>query len=190
MNYISNLKQPRGFTLIELMVTISIMAIVVSLAVPSFNTTIENRRVLTINEMLAASLKLARSEALSRSESITMCFSSDQTTCSGSWSDGWIIYVDENSDRIFDGGIDELLKASDEVAPNYSIELMSNVISSFQFNNEGRAVESGTYRVCGPAADDNRARGVIINLSGGMRFSTDSNSDGVRETHTGSNISC
>ncbi|MFL0801631.1 MAG: GspH/FimT family pseudopilin [Agarilytica sp.] len=179
-----------GFTLIELMVTLAVASIFVTLAVPSFQSSIENNRILTLNDKISATLQLARSEAIARSRSITICFSNDQTTCSGTWSDGWIVFVDEDSDRVFDNGTDVLLKANDSKNNTYQVSLISDEVNSFQFNNEGRAVERGTYQVCGPSAENDRAKGIVIQLSGGSRYAADTDADGVKETHDGVNLSC
>lgn len=189
-------KKMCGFTLIELMVALSITAIIITIATPFFQSSIEKRRILTINDSFSAGLKLARSEAVSRSLTITVCPSNDQLSCSGTWSDGWIIFIDDDKDRFFDVPGDELLKVSNYFAHGYTTVLhrsgndRGNTVMTFQFSNEGRAVKSGTFYVCGPLAKDSMAQAVIINLSGGIRYAIDSDSDGVFENHDGDNISC
>ncbi len=179
-----------GFTLIELMVALAVATIVLTVGVPSFQMIIENNRTLTLNDNISATLKLARSEAIARSRAITVCYSNDQTTCSGAWSDGWIIFVDEDADRVFDDGVDMLLKASDVDLDNYSVTLLSDEVASFQFDKEGRAVERGTYQVCGPSGDSSRATGIVVQRSGSARYAADTNADGIKEAHTGNNLSC
>lgn len=84
----------RGFTLIELMVTLAVLAIVASIAVPSFNTMIQNNRSLALGEELASALNYARSEAVKRGARITLCGSVNGTACDGDWTDNWIVVVD------------------------------------------------------------------------------------------------
>lgn len=79
-----------GFTLIELMVTISILAILLGIGVPSFRATIEGNRIATVTNDLVGALQFARSEAIKRSTNVVLCSSSDQASCSGSWVDGWV----------------------------------------------------------------------------------------------------
>ncbi len=102
---ISKKKENTGFSLVELMVTLSIAAIVLSFAAPSFSTTIQNNRLTTETNNLISSLTLARSEAIKRRTNITMCSSNDQATCTNTaWQYGWIV-VDAagNVLRVFDG---------------------------------------------------------------------------------------
>lgn len=84
-----------GFTLIELMVTISIATILLSVAVPSFTKLIRSNQITTGANELVSSLILARSEALKRSGSVSVCASMDQVSCSGTeFSAGWIVFAD------------------------------------------------------------------------------------------------
>ena len=73
----------RAFTLIELMVTIAIFVIVVSFAIPSFTSMIQNNYSLSISHDLISSLKFARSEAIKRNSPVSLCATSDSnyTSC-------------------------------------------------------------------------------------------------------------
>lgn len=62
----------RGFTLLELLVTVAILAIVLTIGVPSMATAIEKRKIIAAAEQIYSELQLARSEAISRSESLFM----------------------------------------------------------------------------------------------------------------------
>lgn len=85
------LSKQLGFTLIELMVTVSILAILLGIGVPSFRATIQGNRVASVSSDLVAALHFARSEAVRRGENVTLCSSNDQATCSGDWVDGWVV---------------------------------------------------------------------------------------------------
>ena len=76
-------KAQRGFTIIELMMTVTVLALLLGIAVPSFMETVRNNRIISQNNELISSLNLARSEALKRSGSVSVCASADQATCSG-----------------------------------------------------------------------------------------------------------
>ena len=90
------MRKQRGFTLIELMVTVAIAAIVLTLGVPSFRDLIQNNRVASTVNGLVTALQLARSEAIKRGGNITLCSSTNGTTCANSntWTSGWIVTTD------------------------------------------------------------------------------------------------
>ncbi|WP_143729379.1 GspH/FimT family pseudopilin [Microbulbifer sp. GL-2] len=85
-----------GFTLIELMVAITVLAIVVAVAVPSFTDMINNYRSVSLAEDFVSGLNFARSEAVKRGTNVSVCASSNGTDCAGAnnWSDGWIAFTD------------------------------------------------------------------------------------------------
>lgn len=80
-----------GFTIIELMVAITVLAVLLGIGVPSFQATIQGNRISTTTNDLVAALQYARSEAIRRGVNVTLCSSGDQATCSGSWANGWIV---------------------------------------------------------------------------------------------------
>jgi len=82
----------RGFTLVELMFTITIMAILLAVAAPSLiNAVLGNRLNSSANNLIASAI-LARSEAIKRNKQVAMCVSSNGATCAtGGWEQGWIV---------------------------------------------------------------------------------------------------
>jgi type IV fimbrial biogenesis protein FimT len=110
--------RPGGFTLIELMVTISVAAIMIALAAPSFASIFNiNRLTGTANELLAT-LQSARIEAVRRNLRTVVCRSDDGATCntaSGDWG-GWISFVDTDRSGVFNTG-DVLLRTNTITAP-------------------------------------------------------------------------
>ncbi len=88
-------KQQQAFTLIELMVTLAVLAIVLAVAIPSFNTQIQNNRSLALGEDFTTALSFARSEAVKRGGPVTLCASNAaQADCGNDWDNGWLIAVD------------------------------------------------------------------------------------------------
>lgn len=91
-----------GFTLIELMVTIAIVAILIALAFPSFEGSFRSNRLATTSNEIMGSIALARSEAVRTSRDSMLCASSDGATCGDDWNQGWLIAVDEDQNGSFE----------------------------------------------------------------------------------------
>lgn len=72
-----------GFTLVELMIVVSVLAILVAAALPNYNDFVKNQRVKTASFELFSSLVLARSEALTRNSAVTVA------PAGGNWASGW-----------------------------------------------------------------------------------------------------
>lgn len=81
----------RGFTLVELMVTITVLGILLAIAVPSFTDAVLGSKLSSYANNLLASTYLARGEAIKRNSVVNLCASSNGTSCTGNWEQGWII---------------------------------------------------------------------------------------------------
>lgn len=96
-----------GFTLVELVVTLAIAAILVTLAMPDFSETLRSWRRDSATRALTSSLHLARTESIKSSRKIMVCPSSNGTSCAGGteWRNGWMVFVDDGAtDQAFDAG--------------------------------------------------------------------------------------
>jgi len=99
-----SLRGQRGFTLLELLTTISIVAILTAIAVPSFDY-LNNRRITqTQVENLQRALALARQTALAKNRQVALCPSLDGNACANSqdWSSGYLVFIDANENEAFD----------------------------------------------------------------------------------------
>jgi type IV fimbrial biogenesis protein FimT len=85
----------QGFSLLELMIVIVVMAILLAIAVPSFRETMQRSQVGSATNELLASFDYARSEAISRGQMVSMCPSTTGTSCAGGTTleTGWMIYT-------------------------------------------------------------------------------------------------
>ncbi|MDO6748280.1 GspH/FimT family pseudopilin [Gilvimarinus sp. 1_MG-2023] len=85
----------KGFTLIELMAVVAVVAVLVSIAAPSMKTLLTNNRSEALGEELANALQITRTEAIKRGERVSLCAANaDLTACGGSWDNGWLVVTD------------------------------------------------------------------------------------------------
>ena len=86
-----------GLTLLELLITMVLAAIIAALAAPSFFSLIKNNQISSARTSLLAGIQLARAEALERKTPVTICASTHGGGCGGDWTDGWIVFTDIDS---------------------------------------------------------------------------------------------
>lgn len=99
-----------GFTLLELIITIAVLGIFLSLAVPSFLGAIQNNRMSGYANDFITAMQLARSEATQLRRPVSVCASSDGASCTGDWEDGWIVFVDDEPAGTTTTTVDEILR--------------------------------------------------------------------------------
>jgi type IV fimbrial biogenesis protein FimT len=95
-----------GFTLFELVVVIAIVGILAAIGTPTFKYVTTSNRIATEVNGLLGDMQYARSLAIKEGQSVTICASTDQTTCSGApaWESGWIVFMDPNINQTHDTG--------------------------------------------------------------------------------------
>lgn len=101
-----------GFTLIELLTVIALVAILLMIAAPSLRNLIQKNRIASEVSTFMADVKFARSEAMKRGLTVSLCPSSDGATCLGSniWQSGWIVFYDMNSSGAVDNAGDTIVR--------------------------------------------------------------------------------
>jgi type IV fimbrial biogenesis protein FimT len=85
-----------GFTLVELMVVVALIAILLAVAVPSFKSVVQRNRIATQLNGFISDVGLARSEAIKRGLPVSLCASSDGANCleTNTWHLGWMMFFD------------------------------------------------------------------------------------------------
>lgn len=139
-----------GFTLIELMVTLSVAGILLSIAVPSFSTMTKRNRVTTQQNDLMGDLMLARMEAVKRSRTVSLCSANVAgTACSGNagdWHQGWLIYVNSTGSGVYDNAKDTLLRVHDALKGGSTL---SYDASTLTFSSRGYLPSNiGDFKLC------------------------------------------
>ncbi len=150
-----------GFTLIELMITVAIVAIVVGFAVPSFMQMIANNRTSSYANELVASLSFARSEAVKRGVPVSVRTAGP----AGNWANGWSVFTDINSNGIMNVVDEPALKIY--MALPASLTLTTGLIfqNSITFLPTGltQGNAGDTFLLCDINGNIPAAREIILN---------------------------
>ena len=179
--------QSKGFTILELMIALAVAAVLMTLAAPSFTASIQNNRMVAQINELNALISVARSEAIKRSSSITLCRSDNGTSCTGNWHDGRIVFVDNNSDGTVDVG-DEILSVHGVIPGNSTLTFSDTRVI---YGEDGFAIggSNSTFTLC-DSRGATHARGLIVGPSGRQRLAIDSDSNGILEDINNVDLVC
>jgi prepilin-type N-terminal cleavage/methylation domain-containing protein len=100
-------RQQSGFTLYELMIVLTVIAIVLSVGIPNLRSFTLNSRITGTANDLHAAFMLARTEAARAKTSITICASANPLSaanCDGTWDQGYVVFIDDDADLVRDAG--------------------------------------------------------------------------------------
>ena len=154
----------KAFTILELMITVSIMAILVTLGIPAFKDYALKQRLNAAVNALHGDLLLARSQAIHRDMQVTACPGDPTAGCAGSteWSDGWIVFGDSNEDREYQDNEDVLRHGQ---GVEYMAIHSSSARTTIRFYPNGSAPGSNTsISFCGLGGPEKARKLVISNL--------------------------
>lgn len=175
----------RGFTLLELMVVVSVVAILVAIAAPSFRSLIQSNAMSSTVNTFLSDLRYARNESIKRSGNVVLCRSdapeSTSPTCDGGagpggngWASGWIVFhdLDNNGAR---AATEPILRVQSPITSVDSIVESGTPVNKFRFTATGRlGLSSATSMQFGGGNFINTAqRMVCVNLGGRGRIAGD-----------------
>lgn len=152
-----------GFTLVEAATTVAIVALAISIGLPSFEGLLDRQRVATAVHLLSADMALARSAAIMRRQQVVLC-PGDASGCrpGGDWGGGWVVFADADRDREPDSTADLL-----SVGQAHRDIAMPSTRAYLRYQLDGRSAGTNlTVNVC--MAGQLHAR-VIANNTGRVR---------------------
>ena len=165
-------KDHTGFTMVELMIAIAILAILTTLAMPSLQQFMARNELVGTSNALITGINLARTEAVTRSTAVGICPSTDGAGCNdGAWESGFLVFVDDDNNSDFNGD-DELIRAeSSYTNPAMTIAGTADVDGGFTFTADGILAAVGG----GGSIDlthDVAANGIQITVNTGGQISS------------------
>ena len=163
-----------GITLIEILVTLTIIAILAVIAVPSFNGMIQRARTQSEANSLVNDIQFARSEAIKRGQPVSLCASLDGATCTNgnAWDVGWIVFNDANSSGTVDTGSDTVLRVRAHLTGGDTFTAAaSSVIKALTYSRDGFAMNlpnNGAFKftLSTSPANSTATRCVTVNMVG------------------------
>jgi len=185
------MKNLKGFTLPELLITLSITSILIGASVPSLNELIENQRSSLIMDQLRQLIYFTRYKAIHTGSYVVMCPSTDNLECSNNWQAPLIVFNDRNMNRTVDN--EEVVYREMNLLQNgETLKLRASANRKYLlFNSKGYTHGLfGNLTFCQPDQRLQGARRLTINRLGRVRIHKDSDGNGIIDGSSSSNIAC
>lgn len=176
----------QGFTLVELLFSMAILAILVSLTAPSFNNMLNRQAVSHQAWEVRRALELARGLAVADQQTWKVCMADIDRQCVKQRGQRLLVFRDNNNDHLLNG--DEKLQLDLKIQSK-NIRLRASGRSYIRFNGSGEALDSGHFLFCGNDSASEYGRQTIVFRSGRVRLSTDTDGDSYDDAG-GKKISC
>lgn len=186
MGILLNKTKDRGFTLLELMVTVAIAAILATVVMPSFTGSILGNRLTTYNNELLAALNLARSEAIKRNLPVSVI------RTGANWENGWNVITDLNEDGA-QNGTDILIRTYAALPASFTLRGTTpgflNRITYQAIGSSG----NGSFVLCDNSdgnnvPEANTSKMIIVSITGRAMTAGDNDNDGIPNKNDGTEI--
>lgn len=152
----------KGFTLIELMVALAVLAILLGIGVPSFSSMLRDSRASTLASELQGALQLARSEAIKRRQSVVVCRRKpEESVCQDGtdWAAGWLVQqTDGDVIKVWDSA-----QGLSIVGPPAGVRYRSN----------GMASSAGKFSVTPSGCSAQQKRKIVVSVTGSSTLDKD-----------------
>jgi type IV fimbrial biogenesis protein FimT/type IV fimbrial biogenesis protein FimU len=188
----NNVNKVKGFTLIEVLITLSILGIITAIAMPNISDFIIKTRVDNEISSLHRLILNARNAAVNTGKNVTVCPLSNNI-CSTNWKAELTVFTNETNtladNKVYNDDDDEKsIKVRSAIMDSDTLSYDDTLII---FSPTGRAVSGGnsTFTYC-PSSNKLLARSLYISLSGRVYASEDSDNNGIDEDRNEVEVSC
>ena len=166
-----------GYSMAEVLTTLAVAGVVVSSGVPAMQNFVHEQRLIAYVNELFGDLQLARSEAIKRVAQVTLCKSSNGSSCSttSNWQDGWIVFADTNGNEAVDSG-EAILRVRQALESGVTLRYGTSYPYVY-YKSDGAAWPNATFTFC-DTRGASHARAIIVWNTGRARVSSKSSSDG------------
>jgi type IV fimbrial biogenesis protein FimT len=154
----------RGFSTVELIIVLSISAVLMTLAAPSMGTFVRNNRLQAEALSLMRTIHFARSEAVKRRTRVVLCRSANPTagtpSCGGTaynWSTGFLVFASGDTNNTYQAGTDELLRVGRPAGNSLTVVTNATSNNNLEYNSDGTTNEGGgtaIFAVCDKRGGD------------------------------------
>jgi len=180
----------KGFTLVEFMVSVAVLAILSATAIPNFNYFIVKTRVDNEITELYRLLLLTRNTAINTGYEVTLCPLDDANKCSIDWQQTLSVFIDANDNKAKDDD-EKIIKIKNPITEGDKLQY---ALGRYRlvYAPTGRTVKwgsNGTFKYC-PESLTDLSRGVVVATSGRIYVSSDIDNDGKDENRSGKEIIC
>jgi len=167
-----------GFSLIELMIAVTLMAIVLSIAIPAFSSMMAQNQLAAATNAARGALMAARQSAISQGRPVSICAGAPSTGCTGDWSAGdWVVFADADHNGDIDAG-EAVVRHGRVAGSGDTVSLDGNgpLRTALVYVPMGHAERisgafgAGRLRVCATADLSPNARELVISASGRVRL--------------------
>jgi type IV fimbrial biogenesis protein FimT len=165
------MNEKNGFTLVELMITLAVVAILLTVGIPSFRDFIYNSRLTTQANKFVADIAMARSTAIKYQRNAQICVSTsyNATTpaCTGgtNWGAGWVVWIDKDRDSAIDS--DEVIRVSEPFSGTTTFT--SAARTDFTYNSRGFVNATDILSLCDSRSGET-GRDITIRPSGHLNI--------------------
>ena len=177
MDRTSSRARTAGLTLVELMITILVLALLLVQSTPSLQSLVHGNRMRTEAHRLLGAINLARSEAVLRNTAVSLCplvlSASGSAQCGGNYAGGWFVFANRDRDRVVDKGVDEVLQVFPALPAGYRLSNRDGtrqLTDTISYLPDGSSRVNRTLLICPPPGIDLEPLGIVVNSVGRPRL--------------------